>query len=370
MNRVFGLNVACGATMLAAMAGIVTAQPTTPVYSAVYHDCVTADNRFRGDDGKWFWDVDPGCDVYQADVYERPMTQEFIYTRGRYGAKEYYEYLDIVQAKAGFDSQYLYVAIKMFGRDHITSGGSRDRRGMIERYGFRLSTDPDGRYGMLVVSDQPEVKNEPNTRYGPLGTFVYIDENGDVGGAADSGPTGLYVTKSDNPDEEDGMNGYETPIVADGRLDGGRRVLWVRLDPRDNTVVEFALDYRRVGLTARDLRNLRYLDFEAIKGGPKDPQNYLWNDKYTKREAGSPNYGRNGRSEFGTNGLQNIYEVDTLRGLWIEPLHWDFNGDGASDIFDAAAFLNEFAVGGDLADLNGDGHVDMFDVMEMMYLLE
>lgn len=366
MFRKCGLKAACGLAM--AMAGITNAQPTTPVYSASFQDCVTADNRFRGSDGKWFWDVDPGCDIYQHDVYERPMTQEFIFTRGRFGAKEYFEYLDIVQAKAGFDSQYFYVAIKMFGRDHITSDGSRDRKGMIERYGFRLSTDPDGRYGMLVVSDQPEVKNSPNTRFGPLGTFVYVDEDGDVGGAS-SGPTGRSITKSDNPDEEDGMTGYETPIVSDGRLDGGRRVLWVRLDPNDRTIVEFALDYRRVGLTAGDLNRLRYLDFEAIKGGPKDPQNYLWNDKYTKQEAGSPNYGGNGRSEFGTNGLQNIYEVDTLRGRSLVDLSWDFNGDGHSDALDAMSFMEELAIGSDLADLNGDGSVDVFDLIEMTQLV-
>ncbi len=369
MRRKNRFGILVSAAVLAAAAAA-QAQPTTPVYSASYLDCVTADNRFRGGDGAWYWDVDRGCDIYQGDIYERPMTQEFIYTRGRFGAKEYFEYLDITGAKIGFDSTYLYIAIDMYGRDHITSDGSRDRKGMIERYGFRLSTDPDGRFGMLVVSDQPEVKNEPNTRFGPLGTFIYIDEDGDVGGAADSGPTGLWVTKSDNPDEEDGMTGYETPIVSDGKLNSGRRVLWVRLNPQDKTIVEFALDYRRVGLTARDLRSLRYLEFEAIKGGPKDPQNYLWNDKYTKREAGSPNYGSNGRSEFGTNGLQNIYEVDTLRGQSSGDVFLDFNGDGQSNILDVTAFLNEFAAGEEMADINGDGLIDTFDVIEMMQLLQ
>lgn len=295
---------------------VAVAQPSTPRYQLSFDDCVTADNQFIGQDGVFQWDVDAGCDIYQVDLYERPTTQTYLLANGRYGAFEYFEYIDIEQARAGMDSRYLYVAVDLVGRDHLTSDGGRDEIGMMERYGFRLSPDPDGRRGLLVIADQPEVKNEPNTVFGPIGTFAYYDVNGDVGGAADNGPTGLSVTKSDNPDEEDGMNGYERVVISDGKIGGdGPRVLWVRLDPTDDTIVEFALDYRALGISPETLRSLQYLEFEAIKGGPKDPQNYLWNDKYTKEEAGSPNYGGNGESEFGTEGLKDIYEVDTARGV-------------------------------------------------------
>ncbi len=305
----------CGSA-IALVAAAAQAQPPNPRYQLSFDDCVTSDNRFVGQDGQFQWDVDAGCDIYQVDLYERPTTQTFKLANGRFGAFECFEYLDIVQAKVGMDSRFLYVSIDLFGRDHLTSDGSRIEKGLVERYGFRMSTDPDGRYGLLVVADQPEVKNEPNTVFGPLGTFAHIDTNGDVGGADREGPTGLSVTKSDNPDEADGLNGYDTVLISDGRIGGdGPRVLWVRLNPRDNTVVEIALDYRTLGISQQQLRRMRYLEFEAIKGGPKDPQNYLWNDKYTKREAGSPNRGRNGLSEFGTQGCENIYEVDTARGV-------------------------------------------------------
>lgn len=228
----------------------------------------------------------------------------------------------------------------------------------MERYGFRMSTNKDGRYGVLIVSDQPELKNSPKTAWGPLGTFGYVDTDGDVGGAADSGRTGLTVTKSDNPDEEDGMNGYDTEIIADGRLDDETPVLWVRISPTNNKHVQFALDYRAVGFTQASLANLRYFHFEAIKGGPKDPQNYLWNDKYTKQEAGSPNPGSGGRSEFGTEGLQNIYEVDTAKGGPIRTTRGGTDG--------TTQFLSALANGEDWADLNDDGMVDGSDLLLFM----
>ncbi len=348
----------------AALAGMMAcgtalaAQPGTPVFIKAWNDCKTNDNKFVGSDGLFHWDVDANCDIYQSDRYERPMTQTFYSTMGRYGAREYFEYLDIHRARAGFDNNFLYVQIELAGRRHLLADGSVDVKGLAERYGFRMSTNKDGRFGVLIVSDQPEFKNEPNTRWGPLGTFGYVDTDGDVGGAADSGPTGLTVTKSDNPDEEDGMNGYDTPIIADGRLDDETPVLWVRVSPTNNKHVQFALDYRAVGFTQANLANLRYFHFEAVKGGPKDPQNYLWNDKYTKQEAGSPNRGLGGMSEFGTEGLQNIYEVDTAKGGPIRTARGGAEG--------ATQFLSALATGEDWTDLNNDGVADGSDLLIYM----
>jgi hypothetical protein len=50
---------------------------------------------------------------------------------------------------------------------------------------------------------------------------------------------------------------------------------------------------------------LPYLEIEAIKGGPQDPQSALWNDEYGEGEAGSP---------YQPPGLGSIYEADTVRG--------------------------------------------------------
>lgn len=365
MQRAIGVRTGCVGSLAAALAiGTgAAAQPGEPVYFKGWKDCRTADNRYVGPDGELRWDVDTGCDVYQVDLYERPMTQAFDLFKGRFGAKEYFEYLDITRARAGFDSNYLYVQIDLQGRRHRTSDGTVIPMGMVERYGFRMSVDPDGRYGIMIVSDQPELKNEPNTKWGRIGTFGYLDTDGDVGGAADSGPTGLSVTKSDNPDEEDGMNGYDTQIIADGLLDGEQKVLWVRINPQDKTIVEFALDYKAVGFSQADLKSLGSLEFEAVKGGPKDPQNYRWNDKYTKVESGSPNKGSGGLSEFGTSGCENVYELDTVRGGSIHSFLGDFNGDGATDVRDLEAFMRAYAQLNDSADVNADGVIDDEDVL-------
>ncbi len=364
--RASGVMLVTAGLVLAVGTATAIAQPGTPTFSNAWTDCRTNDNKFVGSDGDFYWDVDANCDIYQQDRYERPMTQTFTFTNGRFGAVEYLEYLDIHRVRAGFDNTYLYVQLEMAGRNQLKSDGTVIAVGMAERYGFRMSTDADGRFGVLLVSDQPEFKNEPNTTWGPLGMLGFRDTDGDVGGAATSGPTGLNVTKTDNANEEDGMNGYDTQIIADGRLDNNTAVLWVRLSPGNNKFVQFALRYGELGFSQADLRNLNYFHFEAIKGGPKDPQNYLWNDKYTEEEAGSPNYGSGGESEFGTQGLENIYEVDTAVGGPIrtdtDPCRADFNGDGALNFFDVQLFLAAFGAGQPLADWNDDGIFDFFDV--------
>lgn len=349
-------------SIVAAMVGSASGQPTEPVYTETAADCTTADNRVTNADGEFRWFVDPGCDIYAIDLYERPTTQEYQEVGDFYGAKEAFEYLDIVRARHGFDSRFFYVAIELFGRDHLTPDGGSDERGMIERYGFRFSTNPDGRNGLLVVADQPEVKNEPNTEYGPLGTFAYRDTDGDVGGADRDGPTGLEVSKSENPDEADGLNGYDSVVVSDGRTDDETVVVWVRLSPTNDRVVEFAIDYRALGYSTQYMETLRYLDFETMKGGPKDPQNYLWNDRYTQEEAGSPNEGEGGLSEFGTVGLENIYECDTVRAD-LAACPPDLDGNGVVDTRDLLVFLNAWATQAPVADWDGNQMIDTRDLL-------
>ena len=274
------------------------ADPFVPVYSTTFGDAVTGDapNPISSG-GNQYWSIDLGADSYQDDYYERPTTQTFINVgSGVVGAAEYYGNLDIVQAKAGFDSQYLYVAIDMFSLLHQLSNGESINEGLIYRYAFRLSdSDADGANGFLFTVDQPSLLG---TSYQLLKNEGFQDTNGDVGGAG-----GISVTKDDG---DVVVDGFDLKIIGDGRLlsgpNTGVAVLYSRIDPSDPTIVEFAIDYQLLGI---DPANLLYLDMEAIKGGPKDPQNYLWNDKYTFSEAGTP---------YTTAGTQNIYELDTLRG--------------------------------------------------------
>jgi hypothetical protein len=285
-----------------------------PVYTATFTDARTDDNELVVQ-GKHFWTVDAGADNYQTDQYQRPTAQSYkvrtVNGDQHFATPEYLANLDIVEGRAGVDDQSLYVSIRMAGLDRRTEDGARDVLGLTFRYGFRLATEADGGGGLLVVADQPALKL--GTRFGTLSTFVYRDTNGDVGG------TGLDITKQDRLDEVGG-NGYETVVASDGRA-GGTTVVRARVSPADPTVVEFALDYAAVGLTRTQIEELPYLEFEANKG-LQDRANYAWNDEYTRSEAGSPyraTTGDRSKSEFGTQGLGNIYELDTLRGGPVRP---------------------------------------------------
>lgn len=295
------------------------ANPQTPVYTAAFPDARTDDNGFLAGDGKRYFDVDPDADDYQNDTYERPTVQTYEVRAlpgggERFGAGEYFGHLDIEEARAGFDAQFLYVAIDLASRDVHKDDGSDVTVGLTARYGFRLSTDPNGAGGFLFTADQPELKNVPNTTFASEGVFGFADLDGDVGGQ------GLAVTKQDAESEVSG-NGYEAEIIADGRVGSGQTVLFVRIDPADPTVVELALDFAAIGLTEADLADLPYLEFEAVRGGA-DPQGYLWNDAYDQGEAGSPYRATSGdlsKSAFGTQGLGNVAELDTARGGPIAP---------------------------------------------------
>lgn len=71
-----------------------------PTYQFTYNDAITGDNAYMSS-GSRYWDIDAGADSYQNDFYERPTVQSYMTRGGRYSAEEYFEYIDIVQAKNG-----------------------------------------------------------------------------------------------------------------------------------------------------------------------------------------------------------------------------------------------------------------------------
>ncbi len=112
--------------------------------------------------------------------------------------------------------------------------------------------------------------------------------------------------------------GYETVIIADGKAkdvnSGGEPdLLWARrtTSAEGRPVVEFALDYVTLNsldfIDSPDLEilttDIEYLVYDATRG-LKGQGNYLWNDKYSLGEAGSP--------YTPSNEPENIYELDTL----------------------------------------------------------
>lgn len=57
---------------------------------------------------------------------------------------------------------------------------------------------------------------------------------------------------------------------------------------------------------------LEYLVYDATRGS-KGGGNYLWNDKYSESESGSPYY---------VEGLQNVYELDSITVVPIPSAIW------------------------------------------------
>ena len=277
---------------------IISSVPADPVptYSVTFYDSVTGDNT--GNDGNPYWWVSPGADDYGTDTYERPTDQTIERDNAAIGSRNYYEYVDIVQAAAGFDENYLYVGIKMNGLDFINGSGS-EPQGLIAKYEVRLgnnSTDPFCAGGLLLMVDNPSTKIAPTSFNGNKATG-YLDDDSDVGG------TSISTTFESNTMS---LSGYELAVISDGedqRSASKPIVLETRINPIDPTIIEFALDYKAFGYSESDLESLTYLTFGANLGMDGEGDR-LWNDAFSAASAGTP-YGI---------GTQDIYQVDTLMG--------------------------------------------------------
>lgn len=354
-----------GTIALCAAAGSAFAQPANPVYTRTFTDAVTGDNNFQFG-GFRFFDVDAGADSYSNDLYERPTAGGFELQGLRYAAEEYLGYLDLVEAKWGYDSRYVYVSMRVFNLLKQTKDGVNAIEGMKGRFAVRFSPNRDGRNGIILIANEPGFANIPNiTVFTPLKTEGWRDTDADVGGRGgpihgQGGPSGLGVTKDVNIAEQFGLNGYDAQFIFSDGLFGGNGpvVLWQRVSPTDPTTVEIALDYIGAGLTTADIEATKLLEFDADGTGLATPQLYRWNDSYTGIEAGSPNVGIGGDNEFGTQGLGAINGVDNFRAPVCDA---DMNFDGVADLADFFAFFGAYDTGDLLADVDGTFTVDLGD---------
>lgn len=220
------------------------------------------------------WSVPEGADNYSGGEYERPSSQTYKKKNGIFVTDgDYFANLDIACAHMGQDDQYIYVKIQMVG-DYEYSGGDKKKEGLNYEYRFQVNVNDDGKKGYLFRVDQPASNG---TRFQTEKNFGYYDSNGDA--------------------HKDG-NGYEKELISDGKKSGSK-VLYSRINPDQSNVVEFALDYNRLGINPEQITTLTV---EANKG-LKDVANYPWNKEYNFSEAGTP---------YSSAGLGNIYELDTL----------------------------------------------------------
>jgi len=331
MKRIVCL--ACLPMLLGLTKSVVIAGLITPTYSFTFTDAVTGDNEFIDKDGnhRWFVDnaTDPDglADSYGNDFYERPTLDTFdaqveakntvnstrsadVTLGKKYSAaEEYLGYVDIKSTMFGFDNQFMYFKMTLFTGAKITKDGTPDfgEFGSGTLYGVRISEDSNGKNGHLLRADG---QANFGSTYQSDKTIGFFDKDSDMGGA------GGITTTNENPGS---MTGFENDVIlSDGKLkaDDTKQVLFSRIDKTlAMPIVEIAFDYSTYNAFSGNTINpnsLSYLVFEANRGY-KDNSVYLWNDKNTFAEAGSPYNGI---------GYNNVDELDTLTvqlGVTPEP---------------------------------------------------
>jgi hypothetical protein len=162
---------------------------------------------------------------------------------------------------------------------------------------------------LRASGDTKETWSGQSGQFYSKSTQGWLDSNNSVGGS------GVTTTKEMG---DTAGNGYETQVIqTDGYLSGGPSVLFARITGAEGSsgsmpIVEIALDYAAWnayasshGLQTIDPSSISTIVFEANRG-TKDNANYLWNDKWTQGEEGSP-YNINGINQLG-----NVYELDRV----------------------------------------------------------
>ncbi len=293
---------------------------SAPIYSFSFGDAVTGDNQFTTSDGTHHWFVNTGADSYANDFYERPTIQNYenhtadgvigsdselvggnTYYATDPSSPSYYGSLDIVEGRFGFDSTNMYFAIELFSEQKVAGDGSTNSDfGESIYYNIRISPDENGQGGLMLQAEAAaDFQKTEFQSFNPEKTFGYLDTNRDVGG-----PGGITTT-NENPGS---MDGFEDKIISDGKLSEQTVLLARKIT--DSPVVEFQFDYDFFNDEFPDYEItpevLQYLEFTAVRG-TKDNSNYLWNDRYSLTEAGTPYYDAAGEP-------QKVYELDTLRG--------------------------------------------------------
>ena len=320
-----------------------------PVYTATFADAVTADNAFTAADGQRYWTIDAGADSYQNDLYERPTAQTYqVRTLAdgseRFAAAEYFQNLDIVEARAGFDANFLYVSIKLAGLDKLTADGKPPPKGWSTATASASPSRPTAAAGCSSSPTSRSSRTRRTPRFGQVGTFIYRDANGDVGG------TGLDVTKQDRQAEVNG-NGYEEVLASDGKLSfGPEGALGSRQPDRPDRgrvrarLQGAGLHGRRTWPTCRTSpsRPTRACRTRAtISGTTSTPR------ARPARPTGRRTATAASRSSA-RQGLGNIYELDTLYLGSVEPPPTSsIGGIVFNDVnFDGIRNPNEFGISG------------------------
>lgn len=257
-----------------------SAQTPNPVYFSETPDAVTGDNvrvqvnhpsaTCGSSDPCYLPDPNPSSgsvwvDNYSLDIYERPMGQGS-------SAKVYLPWIDITSSAVGYDANFLYYKIDLYG----TESGK-----LPSYYSFEINFDSDPLGDILVRAEAPSAK--VGTSWGTSGVIAYHDTNQNMGGPR--------PTTADGPSNT--LGGYENLVFDQGSnklsgAPGGATAVRARISPTDPTVVELAVS--RAFLVALNenspVEKAAFRPYAAK--GSNSPSQFQLHDEYTRSSAGSP----------------------------------------------------------------------------------
>ena len=186
--------------------------PGEPVYTqSLPGECNTGYNY----DNPGFAVKEP-CDSWSINLLERPVSADL---------SEFYHYLDILDAKAGGDNEWIFFQIDLFG------AGSPDGAEPVIYY-IELDNVQNGRGNFLVSVTNQDLYE---TAWSVAGVQVYEDQNEDVGGDIAIRPDGSYEG-----------NGYDT-LLFDAGQGADPDLAWARRDPSHVNQIEFAVKSSLLG---------------------------------------------------------------------------------------------------------------------------
>jgi hypothetical protein len=188
----------------------------------------------------------PYGDVYVLNRLERPFTQNDM---------TYLPDVDIVRFRLSSDDAWYYVFIELIGNNPNDP--------LNIDYGVEIDQNKDG-FGEILIWAHPPY----STQWTADDVSVYTDTNHDS--------AGVSAEKSDAPFSG---NGYDTVIFDQGQGQDPD-LAWVRIDPHNANVVEFAFKKSLPGKTF-----MWGVWADALL---RNPAMFSYNDRYTIDQAGSP----------------------------------------------------------------------------------
>lgn len=205
-----------------------------------------------------------GGENFSVNLFERPFNADTM--------DKYFPDLDITRARLSYDTQWVFVTIRLSGLgDGGTLGGN---------YGVEVDLDVDGRGDFLVFAAAPGVS------WSAEGVRVWVDVNNDVGSSQP-----IYGNAPLTGD------GYETLSFESG-YGTDPDLAWARLDPGDPSSVQIAF---KTGLLNADYKFTwgAWADRSLL-----NPAWYDYNDHFTLAQAGSP------LTESADYPVKALYELD------------------------------------------------------------